>query len=126
MTKSKIKVYLSLQLLLMFYSLSTVLSKVASSLAFPSSSFMLCYIGIIGILGIYALGWQQIIKHLPLITAYANRAVTVVWGLIWGALIFHENMSILKLIGGLVVLIGVILYAAADTYDEDTAGEGKA
>ena len=32
----------------------------------------------------YAFGWQQVIKHLPLTTAYANKAVTVVWGILLG------------------------------------------
>ncbi|ERI04558.1 hypothetical protein [Atopobium sp. oral taxon 810] len=121
MSPSKLKIYLLLQLLLMFYSLSTVLSKVASGLAFPSIPFVLYYSGIIGILGIYALGWQQIIKYLPLTTAYANRAVTVVWGLIWGVLIFQEQVSIPKLIGGLIVLIGVVLYTTADANKKDSA-----
>ena len=33
----------------------------------------------------YAAGWQQVIKHLPLTTAYANKAVTVVWGILAGS-----------------------------------------
>ena len=59
---------------------------------------------------VYAIGWQQVIKRLPLITAYANRAVTIVWGIIWGLLIFNEKLNAGKVIGALIVIAGVILY----------------
>ena len=32
----------------------------------------------------YALIWQQILKRMPLTVAYANRPVTLIWGIIWG------------------------------------------
>ena len=47
----------------------------------------------VAILGIYAIGWQQVIKRMPLTTAYANKAVTLVWGLVWGLLLFHEQLN---------------------------------
>lgn len=122
MRRGKTKAYLALHLLLMFYSLSTVLSKVASGLEFPSVSFVLCYGAMIGILGIYAIGWQQIIKRLPLTTAYANRAVTVAWGIVWGVVIFHEGITLLQLCGATVVLLGVVLYVTAP----EDQGKGEA
>lgn len=60
------------------------------------------------------LGWQQIIKRLPLTTAFANKAVTVVWGIIWGALFFKEPVTIGKIAGAVLVILGVVLYAYAD------------
>lgn len=111
---SKAKVLLGLHLLLVLFSLSGIMSKLAAQYDFMSPGFILCYGGMIVILGVYALGWQQVIKRLPLTTAYANRAVTIFWGIIWGALIFHERISVLKAIGALIVLVGVVLYAIAD------------
>lgn len=99
--------------LLVVYSLSSICGKLASGFAFLSIGFVLCYGGMIALLGVYAIGWQQIIKRLPLTYAYANRAVTVVWGIIWGALFFHEPVTPLKLVGALVVLAGVVLYATS-------------
>ena len=46
-----------------------------------------------------AIGWQQVIKRIPLTTAFANKAVTVVWGLVWGALFFREAVTPGKLLG---------------------------
>lgn len=106
--------YAILHLMLMLYSCSGILSKMAAGQEFLSLGFVLCYGGMIAILGVYAIGWQQIIKRLPLTTAYANRAVTVVWGVIWGILVFHEGVSIPQLIGCALVVAGVALFALAD------------
>ena len=54
------------------------------------------------------------IKRLPLTTAFANKAVTVVWGIIWGAVFFKEKITVGKLIGAVIVITGVILYVKAD------------
>lgn len=115
------RVFFALHLLLVLYSCSGVLSKLASRYAFLSAGFCICYAGIIALLGIYAICWQQIIKRMPLTTAYANRAITVVWGMVWGVVVFKENLGILQVAGGIVVLIGVALFASSDS--EATQGE---
>lgn len=117
--KSKTTVLLALHILLAVYSLSGVLSKLASGFSFSDIGFCLCYCGIIALLGVYAIGWQQIIKRLPLTTAYANKAVTVVWGIIWGILLFSEEINLFKALGAVVVLAGVALYAVADNATEE-------
>lgn len=81
---------------------------------FLSPHFCLYYAIIILLLGFYAIGWQQIIKRLPLTTAFANKAVTVVWGIIWGAVFFQEKVTIGKVIGAILVILGVVVYANAD------------
>ena len=112
--KNKSKLYLSLHLFLMLYSTGGILSKLAAGQAFLSPMFILLYGLEIVILAFYAIGWQQFIKRMPLSVAYANKAVTVVWGCIWGVLIFREHLTIGKVIGGLLVLCGVALYGYAD------------
>ncbi len=116
------KVLVGLHALLALYSLSSICGKLAAGFDFLSLGFILCYGGMIGVLGIYAIGWQQIIKRVPLTFAYANRAVTVVWGIIWGALFFHEGISPLKLLGAAIVLAGVVLYASTEHDDEAPGG----
>ena len=64
MEKTDKKVFLALHLLLLFYSLSSVLSKLAAAQPFLSIQFCLCYGGMFVILVLYALGWQQILKRL--------------------------------------------------------------
>lgn len=120
------RVLLALHLLLALYSISGVLSKLAARQPFMSAGFVLCYGGSLLILAVYALGWQQIIKRMPLIAAYANRAVTLVWGIVWGALFFGESVTPLKVVGALVVLAGVVLFAFSDSDPKDDSDAPKA
>lgn len=111
----------ALHTMLVFYSLSSVCAKIASGFDFMSVGFIGCYGGMIALLGIYAIGWQQVIKRLPLTFAYANKAVTVAWGIVWGVLVFNEPISPVKLFGAAVVLAGVVLFS----FDGVGKGEGE-
>ena len=73
-------VLVALHVLLLFYSLSGIFSKNAAYQPVLSIPFFLLYGGMLAVLFIYAIGWQQIIKRLPLTVAFANKAVTVVLG----------------------------------------------
>lgn len=110
----KIKPYLILHLILVFYSLGGICSKIASGKGFLSLEFCLFYGMMIAVLGVYAVLWQQVIKKIPLNVAYANKAVTLIWGMVWGALIFKEHISLPNIIGAAVVLAGVILMVTGE------------
>ena len=110
----KIKTYVLLHALMLIFSLSPVCSKLAGQQPFLSFKFIFFYGLVILLLGIYALLWQQIIKRMPLTTAYANKAVTVVWGMVWGALLFQEDITPQKCIGAAIIVAGVMLYAFSD------------
>ncbi len=118
--KKNLYYLLGLHILLLLYSAGSIFSKLASGYSFLSAGFILCYGIVLLLLGIYAVFWQQIIKRLPLMTAYANKAVTVVWGIVWGALIFHEEITWGKALGAVLVIAGVILYVSGDYgYEEE-------
>lgn len=114
MNRSKLKTLLLLHLLLMVYSVSNIFSKLAADESFLSLRFCLFYGGVIALLGLYAIGWQQIIKRLPLTTAFANKAVSVIWGIVWGLLFFQESLTAGKIVGALLIVAGVVLFAKAD------------
>ncbi len=120
---SRVKVYGGLHFLLMLYSTGAIISKLAGRHELFSLSFCLLYGLQIIILFFYAIGWQQFIKRMPLSVAYANKAVTVVWGCIWGIIIFQEQISVGKVIGGILVLFGVALYWYADGKMGDNSKE---
>ncbi len=107
--KGGVLTYVALHLLLFFLSLSGVCSKMAWKYEFLSFEFCLfCFLMVL-ILGIYTIVWQQILKRIPLTTAFCNKAVNVIWGMLWGYVIFDETPQISMFIGGLLVIIGVIL-----------------
>ena len=114
------KTILALNVLLMFFSLGGIFSKLASKQPFLSLKFILCYGALLFIMFVYAIGWQQIIKRLPLTMAYANRAITIVWGIIWGLLFFNEKLNVGKIIGAVIVIAGVLLYVTESEEGEYT------
>lgn len=106
-----------LNAVIIIYSFCAVLSKIASRYPVMSKEFALCYGTIIVILGFYAIVWQQIIKRLPLTTAFANKAITVVWGMVWGVLFFHESVTLGKIVGIVLVVLGVVLFSTEKQED---------
>ena len=114
------KTILALNVLLMFFSLGGIFSKLASKQPFLSLKFILCYGALLFIMFVYAIGWQQVIKRLPLTMAYANRAITIVWGIIWGLLFFNEKLNVGKIIGAVIVIAGVLLYVTESEEGEYT------
>lgn len=117
MRKQRIKTFILLHLLIAFYSFSGVCSKLAAGESFLSFKFCLFYAGLILILGVYAIAWQQIIKRMSVMLAYANKAVGVIWAMFWGVLLFHEVLTPQKIIGSLIVMAGTILYTGGEKYE---------
>ena len=112
--REKLKYYIFLHIELLLFSLGGICSKMAAQNEFLSFKFIFWYGIVIANLGVYAIVWQQIIKHLPLTTAYANKAVNIAWGILWGAVIFHEQITWNMLLGALIVVIGVVLVVKSD------------
>ena len=100
------KMLLVIQLTVCFYTLSGIASKLASTYPFMSVGFILCYGMVIAVSGIYAIVWQQIIRRVDISIAYANRAMSVFWSMLWAFLLFHEDVTLQNLLGVLLIFIG--------------------
>lgn len=120
--KARLKTLFLLHLMLMVYSLSGICSKRAAGTEFLSMEFCIYYGMVILLLGFYAIAWQQIIKRLPLTTAFANKAVTIVWGIIWSFVFFHEQITVGKVVGAALVIAGIVVFAWADGKGESNDG----
>ena len=119
----KIKTLIFLHLLLLVYSCVGVFSKFAGMQTFLSVPFLFYYGVVLLILFVYAIAWQKIIKVLPLTTAFANKAVTVVWGIILGAIIFGEAITLGKILGAILIILGIVLYTKSSNLDEANVDE---
>lgn len=95
-------------------SLSGVCSKKAGMSEFFSAEFFGWYALVLVIMFVYAVVWQQVLKRMPLTVAYANRPVGLVWGMIWGALIFSERITWNMILGAGIIFIGIILVVTSD------------
>ena len=130
--KTKYRFMILLHLILALYSATGIASKFAAAEEFASPRFIMFYAIVFGGLFIYAFAWQQIIKHMPLITAYANKGVTVIWGIIWGYFIFSEEITLRKIVGAVIIIAGIVFIVTADAIEETAAlsdtedpGDGK-
>jgi len=104
-----IKNIIILQAIIMIYTLSTVVAKFAAGEEFLSFKFNLFYGLEIVILGIYAIAWQQIIKKFDISIAYANKAMSLLWSLIWAIIFFREQITINNVIGVIIVILGTMI-----------------
>lgn len=111
---SNVKRYVVLHGILVLLSLSSVLSKLAAGEAVTSFRFAAMVGAVLLLLVVYAIFWQQLIKEMPLTVAYANKAVTVFWGMLWGAVLFQEKITLGKAAGAALVIAGIVLFAFFD------------
>ena len=107
--KTTWKVILCLHLILFLYSLESVCSKMAAAQEMFSFKFFLFYGLVLFFLFFYALAWQRILKYMPLTVAYANKGITIIWGMIWGAVLFNEAITLKTIIGGAIILAGIFM-----------------
>lgn len=107
--KITIKDILILQAVIAVYTLSTVFAKFASGESFLSFKFIMFYGIEILILGLYAIIWQQLIKKFDISVAYANKAMGLLWSIIWAIIIFKDTITIKNILGVIIVIIGTII-----------------
>ncbi|MBR4832390.1 MAG: transporter [Butyrivibrio sp.] len=112
---------LQLQSAVIIYSLSTVAANLASKNDFLSLRYILFFGLEFVILGIYAIVWQQMIKKFQLSVAYANKALTLMWSMLWNFVIFSQGITPFKVVGVLLVVVGVIImnYSAVEEKEND-------
>lgn len=114
MNRKNLKNYLELHILFGFYSVGAIFAKLAGQSVFMSGRFIIFYAMVLANLFIYALVWQQLLKKLPLVAAYANKAITVVWGLLWGIFFLGEKITIWKIMGALIIVFGITMVVKDD------------
>ena len=95
------------------YTSSGVFSKLASQQDFLSIEYFAYLCCTIGVLGIYAILWQQIIKRMHLAKAFMFKGLTVIFGLLFANLIFGEIISLKNAIGTVFIISGITLFARA-------------
>ena len=107
--KLNIRYILGLQSAVLIYTLAGVAAKYASFQEFLSLNFIIFYGIEILILLVYAVLWQQLIKHVDLSIAYANRGIALLWSMLWAWGLFGETISLKNIIGVVIVIIGIVV-----------------
>lgn len=122
--KKKLSGYVILHIAIFILSLASLCSKKASTYDFMSWGFVLFYGGVIAALFVYAIIWQQALKRMPLVVAFANKVATLFWSLIYGVLLFGEGIRPNMIIGILIVVVGVILVVSSEV-EKKGVDDGK-
>ena len=102
--------FILLQIALIIVSFGAVCSKMAGRQEFLSIPFFAFYGALILILFIYAILWQQILKRISLVVAYACRGIGIIYAILWGVLFFKEEITWKMIAGAVLVLIGVYIF----------------
>lgn len=101
--------FLFMHIAFLVYCLYPLLGKFATRYELLSFPFIALYCVVFGVLFVYAILWQQVLKKIPLTTAIANKSITIVWGMIFGLLIFREQVSLKMIIGATLILSGIMI-----------------
>lgn len=83
----------------------------ASDYSFLSVPYILCLVGAVCVMGVYALLWQQVIKRMPIAEAYMFKGASLIFVLLLSALIFGEAITLSNIIGAVVIIAGIVIYA---------------
>ena len=106
---------LLLEIAFVVYTAASVFSKLAAGQAFLSPLFMLYGVLLVGSLGVYALMWQQVLRHFSLITAMANKGIVVIWTLLASVAIFQEVVTWENIAGGALIIIGIVVVSKGES-----------
>lgn len=112
MTKSY-KTYLALIGVNLVYACTSIFTKMASQQEPMSFPYLLWIAGAVGVMGVYAMLWQQVISRMSLSTAYMFKGTSLIFVLLISALLFGETITINNLIGSAIIVLGIVLYAKA-------------
>lgn len=93
------------------YTFSGVFSKLASRQDFLSLQYLFYLSCTIGVLGIYAILWQQIIKRMHIGKAYMFKGLTAIFGLLLAHFIFGEAITLKNAVGAAIIVSGITLFA---------------
>ena len=104
----------TLHLLFLLYSVCGILGKLAAQQPLFSVRFFAVYAASLLMLAVYAILWQRILITLPLTTAFSNKGVTVVWGIVWGMLLFDESINLAKVVAAILIITGIAIIGKSE------------
>jgi len=102
-------------LLLLGANLIYACTSIFTKLSGMQETFSLRYFIFVGcavlVLGTYSLIWQQILKKVPVSDAYMFKGSSLIFVLLISAAIFGEGITINNVIGSLMIVSGIVLFA---------------
>ena len=108
---TKASKYIVLILVYLFYASISLLLKYTGLQEPLSIEWCLGFAGVVAALGVYAIIWQQILKHFDLGTAYMFKGVSLIFIMLLLYWCYGEPITPTKILGTCVIVVGIALYA---------------
>ena len=93
------------------YACVSIFTKYASQQEFMSWNYMLGLIAAIGVMGLYAVLWQQVLKRIELSLAYMFKGTSIVFVMLLAYVLFGKQITWNNIVGAIVIVGGIMLYA---------------
>ena len=91
------------------YACVGICTKMASQQEMMSWPYMLWFEGAVGIIGVYAILWQQILRRVDVSLAFMFKGTTLVFSMCIAAWLFGEPITIPNIIGSAIIITGIVL-----------------
>ena len=111
---TKLATYSSLVAVNLLYACVTLFTKYAAQCEFLSWQYSVGLCGAIGVMGAYAICWQQILKRIELSTAYMFKGTSLIFVMLLAFAIFGETITTTNIIGACVIVFGIAMYSIED------------
>ena len=102
----------------MIYASTGIFTKYASLYPFLSWQYILSFLGAIGVMGIYAVLWQQVLKYIELSVAYMFKGTALIFTMLLAYWLFGEPITTNNIIGAAIIIFGIILYNLPTKYSD--------
>lgn len=110
---SRLKTVFVLLGVFFLYALVSVFTKYTSLQDPFSLQYFVGLVGAFGVMGVYAILWQQILRRIPLAEAYMFKGSSLIYLLFFSAILFGESITLANIVGSLLIVGGIALFAKA-------------
>ena len=103
--------YIVLVVINLLYACVSIFTKYASQSEFLSWGYVWAVAGAIGVMGLYAVLWQQVLKRIELSLAYMFKGTSIVFVMLLAHVIFGEQITWNNIVGAIIIVSGIMLFA---------------
>ena len=103
--------YISLIAINLLYASVSIFTKLASQQEFMSWNFMLGVMDAVGVMGLYAVLWQQVLKRIELSVAYMFKGTSLIFVMLLAYVLFGEQITWNNVLGAIIIIVGIVLFA---------------
>ena len=106
--------YISLVLVYLFYAGISVIMKYTGLQQPLTIEWCVGFVLLVATLGVYAIAWQQILKHIELGVAYMFKGLSLFFIMVLLAICYDEHITPMKLLATWIIIVGIPLYAKSN------------